>query len=642
MDKILGWMQRLKKGPGTLALILGSIRSRGLISMGKNTVKTLRHSGFRGFIRLMNQRLYGAIKIEAEYLKWIRKYDIFTENRKSEIQAACKKLRKKPLISVLLPSYNPDLQFFREAIDSVLDQVYENWELCIADDHSTDPEVRKILEDYLKKNRRIKAVFREKKGHISECGNSALALAEGEYTALLDHDDVLHPEALFWVAKQINETPDAVLIYTDEDKLDGNGVRRNPYFKPDFNYELFLSQNQICHLGVYKTRVIKDLKGFRKGLEGAQDWDMALRVLETCGSEKIRHIPRILYHWRISKNSTANGIQAKPYAVKAQVHALTDHLNRLKIDGTEPSVEKTPYGFRVNFPVPCPKPLVSILIPTKNGLNLLKNCIDSIIEKTTYGRYEILIIDNGSDEEETLQYLANLAETHQNIIVNRDEREFNFSALNNKAAELANGEYLCFLNNDITIITPRWLDEMVALAGRRDVGAVGAKLYYPDNTIQHAGVILGICGVAGHILKGLDKSDPGYFNRAFLRQELSCVTAACLVVRKEVFFKVGGFDEERLAVAFNDVDLCLKIRQQGYRNIWTPYAEFYHHESATRGFEDNPEKQARFSKEVVFMKEKWKGRLTRDPFFNPNLSLEVEDYSLAFPPRPGSDLKQED
>ena len=627
-------IHRLKFVRLFLSTGIGIIRERGLMSICLNVVKGLRQSGLKGFIRTLNLRINGADnKIEDEYQKWIKNYDDFSKDRKTAIQAACQDLEKRPLISVLVPCYNPEIDFFCKAIDSVMGQVYENWELCIADDCSTSPKVRETLEAYIKKDQRIKVVFREKNGHISECSNSALELARGEYTALLDHDDVLHPEALFWVARQINDTPDAGLIYTDEDKLDETGIRNTPHFKPDFNYELFLSQNYICHLGVYKTSVIKELQGFRKGFEGAQDWDLALRVMEACGPAKIHHIPRILYHWRISKHSTANGIQAKPYAEKAQLNSLMDHLDRSGSYTSRPSIEKTHFGFKVNFLVPALRPLISIIIPTKNKCSLLENCINSILEKTTYNRYEILIIDNGSDEDRTLDYLAALTASHANIVVLRDEREFNFSALNNMAVRSAKGEYLLFLNNDITIITSQWLEEMVSLACRPGVGAVGAKLFYPDDTVQHAGVILGIGGVAGHIFKGLHKSDPGYFNRAFLRQELSCVTAACLLVKKEVFRHVGGFDEKNLAVAFNDVDLCLKIRQKGYRNIWTPYAEFYHHESASRGYEDNPEKQARFSKEVIFMMEKWKDGLTCDPFFNPNLSLEVENYVLAFPPR---------
>lgn len=613
--------------------ILRLINNRSIFSVSLNTAKMIKQMGLMGFLRAMDQRIYGAEKIENEYQKWIRDYDEFYGIRKSAICTACDNLKNQPLLSVLLISRNPAIDYLCKAIDSVMDQVYGNWELCIADDRSTDPMVWKTLEAYSRKDQRIKIILREENGSVSECGNAALTLVRGEYTALMDQEDILHPEALYWVARQINETPEAALIYTDEDKQDGKGIRRDPHFKPDFNYELFLSYNYIGRLGVYKTAVMKDLKGFRKGFENAWDWDLALRVLDKCGPEKIHHIPRILYHRRISKHSEANGIQAGPHAEKEQINALKEHLNRSGLQLLDPCVVKTPYGLRVNFPVPSPRPLVSIIIPTKNGFDLLKNCIDSIIQKTDYDHYEILIIDNGSDEEKTIQYLADLKKTHKHIDIYRDEGKFNFSALNNRAAHLADGEYLCLLNNDITVITPQWLDEMVSLACRQDTGAVGAKLYYPNNTVQHAGVILGIRGVAGHILKGLDKSDPGYFNRAVLRQELSCVTAACLVIKKEIFLQVGGFDEENLAVAFNDVDLCLKIQQQGYRNIWTPYAEFYHHESATRGFEDNPAKQARFSKEVIFMTEKWKGHLTSDPFFNPNLSLDVENYALSFPPR---------
>ena len=627
--------EKLKSFKNVLSLIFRMIRNRGFIALSVSTIKTFSQFGLKAGLEKMKQRLFGVVEKADEYHEWLLKYDNFNDARRSAIHRACEALDAKPLISILLPCHNPDVTFLKEAIESVRNQVYAKWELCIADDHSTDPQIRNILEAFSEKDPRIKVIFGDENGHISECGNSALSLVTGEYTAVLNNDDIFHPEALYWVADQINDTPGAALIYTDEDKLDKNGIRQAPHFKPDFNYELFLSQNQVCHLGVYKTDIVRKLGGFRKEFDGAQDWDLALRIFDECGPESVRHIPRVLYHRRILQNSPAGNIAVQPYIRIAQINAVKDHLTRSGFKEDEVSVSKAPEGLKVNFPVPEPRPLISIIIPTKNGMNILQNCIDSILERTLFGNYEILIIDNGSDEPKSLQYLADIQKAHTNIYVHRDNREFNYSALNNTAAQIANGEYLCLLNNDITVITPGWLDEMLSLACRPDVGAVGAKLYYPDDTLQHAGVVLGLGGVAGHILKGLRKTDPGYYNRAFLRQELSSVTAACLLVKKDLFFQVGGFDEKNLAVAFNDVDLCLKIQKAGFRNVWTPYAECYHHESATRGYEDNLEKQARFTKEVNIMLERWKDNLTCDPFFNPNFSLDSENYKLAYPPRVG-------
>ena len=529
------------------------------------------------------------------------------------------------------PTGNSDCEpaWLVEAIESVRNQIYPHWELCIADDASTRPEIRPLLQRFATQDDRIRVVFREQNGHISAASNSALQQVTSEWVALLDHDDLLAPHALYWVAKEIIRRPDARLIYSDEDKIDVRGKRHDPYFKTDINVDLLYSHNMICHLGVYQKRLIDQVGGFRVGFEGAQDYDLALRCLEQIGTESIAHIPRVLYHWRVHQSSTAASGDAKPYAVLAGERALNEHFERQGVDGT---VEAVPYGYRAHYHLPERRPLVSLIIPTRNGVKLLKQCIESIVQKTVYGPYEIIVIDNGSDEQATLAYLQSLNGV-ENIRVIRDDRPFNYSALNNMAVSVANGQLVGLVNNDIEVISESWLDEMVSLAIQPGVGAVGAKLLYPDGRIQHAGVIVGIGGVAGHAHKLFSRESYGYFSRCAVISSFSAVTAACLIVRKAVYEEVGGLNERDLAVAFNDVDFCLRVRDAGYRNVWTPYAEMFHHESATRGSEDNPEKVARFNREVHYMLTRWNGALTNDPAYSPNLTLEYEDFSFAWPPR---------
>jgi glycosyltransferase involved in cell wall biosynthesis/peptidoglycan hydrolase CwlO-like protein len=565
-----------------------------------------------------------------DYPEWVRRYDNFSATDREKIKNRINQLPYTPLISVVMPVYNPPLEMLKDAIKSVKDQLYLNWELCIADDASTDRAVRELLKDCAAGDSRIKLVFREKNGHISAASNSALGLATGDYIALFDNDDLLPEHALFYIAQTIVDHPDAGLIYSDEDKIDATGTRYNPYFKSDWNPDLFLSHNMICHLGVYRADLVRELGGFREGYEGAQDYDLALRCTELLAPEQILHIPKVLYHWRSHPGSTAKAGSEKKYALSAGERALNDHFARISISAKS---EMLDFGmYRAHYILPNPSPLVSLIIPTRNGLSLVKQCINSIVHKTTYKNYEIIIVDNNSDDPETLAYLAEVA-SDSRIHVLRDERPFNFSALNNSAVSHARGTYLGLINNDIEVISPQWLDEMMSLAAQPGVGAVGARLWYPNDTLQHGGVISGIGGVAGHSHKHLPRGNRGYFSRAQLIQTMSVVTAACLVIKKSIYREVAGLDEINLKIAFNDVDFCLRVREAGYRNIWTPYAELYHHESATRGFEDTPEKQARFRDEVIFMQKRWGDNLQNDPAYNPNLTLEREDFSLAWPPR---------
>ena len=564
-----------------------------------------------------------------DYNAWLVEYGGSEAQDKREEIAGWK---KAPKIAVLMPVYNPDRACLENAIESVLQQVYDDFELCIADDASTKSYVREVLEHYQQQDPRVKVIFREKNGHISAASNSALSLVEADYVALMDHDDLLTADALYWVAKTIQQNPDVQLFYSDEDKMDLQGVRYAPYFKPDWNPELLLSHNFICHLGVYKTAQIKALGGFNSDFDGAQDYDLALRYVAELKSEQIVHIPRILYHWRAVSGSTANGVHEKPYAEPLIAKAVKVALERKQRPAEVLGHGRLPGALRVRYLLPEVLPLVSIVIPTRNGFSLLRRCVESIFAKTHYANYELLIIDNGSDDFVALRYLQSLHKDSR-VTVIRDDSPFNYSALNNKAVAQAKGDIIALLNNDLEVINDDWLDEMVSHALHSEVGAVGAKLYYPDETIQHAGVIVGLGGVAGHSHKHFPRDNPGYCGRLLLAQNLSAVTAACLVLRKEVFNAVGGLDEKNLSVAFNDVDFCLRIQEQGFYNVWTPYAELYHYESATRGYEDTPEKQARFSQEVEYMTKRWGNGLLVDPAYSPNLTLDREDFSFAWPPR---------
>lgn len=564
------------------------------------------------------------------YQQWIDRYDTLDVAARQRIRARIADLARRPRISVLMPVYDPPVKYLEAAIQSVREQLYPDWELCIADDASPNPAVRELLQRHAREDDRIRLVLRPDNGHISAASNSALALATGEFVALLDHDDRLPEHALFCVAQAILEHPDAGLFYSDEDKIREDGSRFHPYFKCELNPELLLAQNMICHLGVYRRELLEAVGGFRAGFEGAQDYDLALRVLERLRPEQVRHIPRVLYHWRAIAGSTALSGDEKNYAAEAGRRAVREHLQRR---GLRAEVTPAPGAAdfnRVRFALPEPAPLVSLIIPTRDHAALLQTCLDSVLERSSYPAYEILVIDNGSVEPETAALFARLPGDRVRVL--RDDAPFNYSALNNRAAREARGELLCLMNNDIEVLTPDWLEEMVSFAAQPDIGCVGARLWYPDGRLQHGGVIHGLGGVAGHSHKYAPRDYVGYFHRAVLHQDFSAVTAACLVVRKAVYEQVGGLDES-LAVAFNDVDFCMRVREAGYRNVWTPYAEMIHHESVTRGQEDNPEKQARFAGEIRRMQARWGDAILRDPAYSPNLSLDHEDFSLAWPPR---------
>jgi glycosyltransferase involved in cell wall biosynthesis len=563
------------------------------------------------------------------YGEWVKRYDLMTDRLRASMHERVASMSDTPLISVVMPVFDVDARWLREAIESVRRQIYPHWELCIADDASPTEATRELLKEYAALDSRIKVVFRSQNGHISAASNSALELVSGPWIALMDHDDVLPEHALFWLADAIDRHPEARLIYSDEDKIDERGVRSAPNFKPGWNLDLLRSQNFFSHLGAFRTDLVRGVGGFRVGLEGAQDYDLVLRCIEHVAPEQVHHIPRVLYHWRVHAASTATSVEAKPYAQQAGVRALSEHFARTGVRG---HVESTSGGYRVHYELPDPPPLVSLIIPTRNAAGLVRQCIESIRQKTTYPRYEIILIDNGSDDPSALEYFRQLG-AEPGIRVLRDDRPFNYSALNNAAVELANGDLVGLINNDIEVISPDWLSEMIGIALQPGVGAVGARLWYEDMRLQHGGVILGVGGVAGHSHKRLQSGDSGHFHRAALIQSLSAVTAACMVVRKDVYRWVGGLDEENLEIAYNDIDFCLRLREAGYRNVWTPYAELFHHESATRGSDDVPERKARFDAEKQYMFQRWGGLLQDDPAYSPNLTLDVEDFSYAWPPR---------
>lgn len=575
----------------------------------------------------------------SDYAIWLDFYDDTSPDGLALAAACLPDLALAPTISIIVPVYETDERWLRACLDSVVGQVYPHWELCIADDASRSPHVRRVLEEYAARDARIKVMFRESNGHISKASNSALELATGDYVALLDHDDALHPLALLECARAFEANPHWRMLFTDEDKIDEGGARSDPYFKSDWNPDLFLSQNCVCHLSVYSRELIAAAGGFRTGYEGAQDWDLTLRVTSSLGHAEIGHVPKVLYHWRMIEGSTALGAGEKTYAHAAAVRAIQSHLDSA---GAGSRVHEMPgYSgyYRIVHALPQGEPMVSVLIPTRDGVKLLRQCIDSILDTTGYENYEIIVLDNGSCKPDTLAYFDSLA-GHPKVRVVAWDHPFNYSAINNFGARQARGEVLALLNNDIEVITPDWLREMVSHAMRPEIGVVGAMLYYPNNTIQHAGVILGIGGVAGHAYVGNWRGYAGDKHRAGLAQSLSAVTAACVVVRAEVYRQVGGLDEQ-LTVAFNDVDFCLRVREAGYRNLWTPFAELYHHESATRGYETTPEKIARFKGEERFMKARWGRMLQEDPYYNPNFALDMAPFSLAFPPRPwGTDSAQ--
>lgn len=571
----------------------------------------------KGFL----SRLFGKESVaEGGYEAWLARHKVDKRTLRRQKHAA---FAQKPLISIVIPLYCTPLPYLKELLESVRRQSYENWQLCLADG-SPDDKAKEFIEKHYGREKRIVYRKLEENGGISVNTNEAVALAAGEYLMLCDHDDTLEPDALYEIVKAINDTG-ADVLYTDEDKVSMDGRHYfDPNFKPDFNLFRLRENNYICHIFVVKKSLTDETGLLRSEFDGAQDFDFILRCCEK--AQKITHIPKVLYHWRCHMDSTAADPSSKAYAYEAGRKAVREHYQRLGIDAKVEMTER-PGWYRSHVKVQG-NPLISVIIPNKDHTDDLELCLFSMTWKSTYRNYEILIVENNSEKEETFEYYRKLPDRYPKARVLTWEKEFNYSAINNFAAKEAKGEYLLFLNNDVEILTPDWMEEMLQNCQQENVAAVGAKLYYPDDTIQHAGVVLGLGGIAGHIMCRASKEDPGYFGRMISVQEISAVTAACMMVKKSDFDAVGGLDET-FQVAFNDIDLCMKFRAAGKKIIFTPYAELYHYESKSRGLEDTPEKQFRFDKEVKRFQEKWAQQLEMgDPYYSPNLSVTEGDCSL--------------
>lgn len=624
----------------------------------------LKHYGFKEFTVKLTERFEHS---DVDYSDWFERHRATAE----ELERQRKQNWKDPVvISVVVPVYRTPELFLRQMIESVLEQSYPHWELCIADGSGDDLQTGKIIAEYIKKDSRIRYEELEKNLGIADNTNAAFAMAKGDFLALFDHDDLLAPNALYEVALAIQKNKEAEVIYTDEDKVTSDlSEHFQPHFKPDFNLDLLRSNNYICHLFVVKRSLVEKAGGLNSAFEGAQDYDFVFRCMEEaskdagsgcsgnnkqllpdndksipvrlagCRARKVIHIPRVLYHWRIHKASTADNPASKAYAFDAGKRAIEAHLNRCGVKGSVSHTKDMGF-YRVTYEVTS-KPLVSIIIPNKDHVEILKSCLTSIREKTTYPNYEIIIVENNSKDEKTFAFYKNLDGqkgiqvvywdkvcSHTSECIHTSECSFNYSAINNFGIAKSSGEYIICLNNDITVITPGWIEEFLGHGMREEVGIVGARLYYPDDTIQHAGIVLGIGGIAGSMFTGLPRSHSGYLHKARLQQDLSAVTAACMMFRRTVYEEAGGF-EEKLAVAFNDVDFCLKVGRAGYLVVYDPFVEMYHHESKTRGPEDTKEKVRRFQSEIEYMRSHWISLLKQgDPYYNPNFSLKTWNYEL--------------
>ncbi len=580
---------------------------------GEN-VEYIKEHNFINFVEHVKKSVFQEY---SNYSLWVKNH----RPTKEEIsRQRAQKFPLNPKISIVIPLYHTPIKYLKQIIGSITSQTYTNWELCLADGSKED-DVEKYIRSHYKKEKRILYRRLKKNGGISENTNAAVAMATGEYIMLSDHDDIVEQGALFEIVKAINDNPGLDILYTDEDKITMDGRSYfDPNFKPDFNPFMLESNNYICHIFVVRASIMEKIGGFRKEFDGAQDYDLILRCWEETTADKICHIPKVLYHWRSHPNSTATNPESKRYAYEAGAKALDEHFRRRGIKAT---AEITPnLGiYRIHRQVEG-NPKVTIIIPNKDHIDDLEQCLSSVTAKTTYDNYEILVVENNSTDEKTFAYYKEMEKRYPQCRLLTWEREFNYAAINNFAVGEAAGEYLLFLNNDVELITENWLEEMLGICQCPEVGIVGAKLYFPDETIQHAGVILGLGGVAGHIFSGVSRYEPSYVGRAIMPQNLSAVTAACMMMKRSVFDQVEGFDET-FQVAFNDVDLCMKTTQAGYQVVFNPYVELYHYESKSRGMEDTKDKQSRFYQEVYRFESKWPDILkSGDPYYNVNLSLE--------------------
>lgn len=578
----------------------------------------LKHYGISGFWVKLTERFE---ETDVDYQEWLKEHSL-TEEERSRQQSL---LWNHPVIfSVVVPVYRTPEVYLRQMIESVQKQTYPHWELCIADGSQDGGRTGQIIKSYAERDGRIHYQELAQNFGIAANTNEAMAMASGEFLALFDHDDLLAPDALYEAAKAIEENQDTDIIYTDEDKVTENlDEYFQPHFKPDFSPDLLRSNNYICHLFIVRKSLALEAGGQNPEFDGAQDHDFIFRCTEK--ARGIVHIPKILYHWRIHKASTADNPISKSYAFEAGRQAVTAHLERMGLSAEVEPLKDLGF-YRVRYQVQG-TPLVSIVIPNKDETETLKRCLESIWNQSTYQNYEIIIVENNSETEEILEYYQSI-DGKKGVHVVYWEKAFNYSAINNFGISRAKGEYIICLNNDISVITPRWIEELLGNCQRPEVGITGARLYFPDDTIQHAGIVLGIGGVAGSMFVGMARKRTGYMHKAVIQQDLSAVTAACMMIRRDAYEQAGGF-EEQLAVAFNDVDLCLKVRRAGYLVVYNPYVEMYHFESKTRGAEDTEEKRRRFQKEIEYMRSHWMKYLKEgDPYYNKNLSLKQWDYSL--------------
>lgn len=619
-DKLFPEGTKIRKILRKMALVFKKLNLRNI----KKGIRLIKEKGIKRATKVIIQRIkaqgINMPSLDSDYQEWIKS----NEPSKEELDLQRKmKFNINPKISLIVPMYNTPYDFFKELVECLINQTYCNWELCLADGSS---EKNKKLEKIYSQDSRIKYKFIGENKGIAGNTNEAIKMASGDYIALFDHDDLLPVFSLYEIVKCINENPDVEFIYTDEDKITTiDKPRFNVFFKPDFSIDTLRSINYICHFSIFKKELMDKLGGERSKYDGAQDFDIILRMAET--TNKIVHIPKVLYHWRVHPNSTAQaGGDAKPYAYEAGILAIQDHLDRVGLKGKVSHGENLG-SYRTNYEV-IGNPKISILIPNMDHIDVLNVCIRSILKLTTYNNYEIVIIENNSKKQETFDYYEKIQKEEKVKVIYYPEKEFNYAKIINFGVKNVDGEYIMQLNNDTELLTKNWLEDLLGYAQRKDVGAVGVKLLYPDNTIQHAGVIIGIGGVAGHILKNCNPNGANYFSKDTYTQNFSAVTAACIFSRKEIYEEVG-YMEESFAVAFNDVDFCLKIREKGYLIIYDPYVELTHYESKSRGYEDTPEKQERFAREIKNFEDRWGDFLKKgDPYFNPNFSLKSENYTI--------------
>lgn len=596
----------------------------GLLNLCKKSWLYFRRKGTKQFVKRVSDVVLGADSIS--YDRWRRKYS--TTKQELEAQRE-KRFDREPKISILVPLYRTPEKYLREMIASVEAQTYGNWELVLSDGSGENSPLTGLLDEYEKKDGRIRVLCHERQLRIAENTNEAIAAATGEFLAFGDHDDLFAPDALYECARVLNERPETELIYTDEDKVDGAGRKYfQPHFKSDYNPELLCSMNYFCHLVVVKKELQERTGLLDPAFDGAQDYDFVLRCTEQTGEEQIAHIPKILYHWRAHQESTSENPESKRYAFEAGRRAVQAHYDRLGIpakvrDGEYPGLYRTEFEIQG-------EPLISILIPNKDHRADLEKCIRSIEEKSDYRNYEYIIIENNSTEPETFEAYRRLeAENPKvHVVYYKGTGGFNYSDINNFGAEHARGEYLLLLNNDTEIINEDCLRQMLGYCQQEEIGITGARLYYEDGIIQHAGVVLGFGGIAGHAFIGEKRGDNGYFSRIICAQDYSAVTAACMMVKASVYHAVGGMSPE-LRVAFNDIDFCMKVRRYGKRIVYNPYAELYHYESKSRGLENTQEKIERFNREMAQFLDRWGEQVKAgDPYYNPNLTLDKADFSL--------------